>query len=61
MTGIAIYSLIFYEAPTDNGREYPPTAHIIGWSITTLAIIWLPTLFIMRVMKQTENTLLDVS
>lgn len=60
MTLIAIYSLIFYESPKDNGQDYPPTAHIIGWCIAILGLIWLPVLFVMRVLKQEDNTILEV-
>jgi solute carrier family 6 amino acid transporter-like protein 5/7/9/14 len=55
MTVIVGYTLMNYENPKDNGADFPPLAHIIGWILTILHIIWLPLLFILRVFRQNEE------
>jgi solute carrier family 6 amino acid transporter-like protein 5/7/9/14 len=61
MTAIVIYALANYKDPTDNGKAYPPYAHAIGWIIATLGLIWVPLMFVLRVIKQKEITVIDVS
>ena len=61
MTSIAIYSLVYYEKPTDNGREFPMQAHILGWFIASLGLMWVPIMMIARIVKQKDVTLLGVS
>ncbi|KAL7022824.1 hypothetical protein ACKWTF_012396 [Chironomus riparius] len=53
MGAIVVYSLAFYEPPTDNGQDYPFTAHIIGWCITFLGLIWFPLIMFVEINKQT--------
>lgn len=61
MTLIAIYSLVYYEKPTDNGREFPMPAHILGWCIASLGLVWVPIMMIARIVKQKDITILGVS
>lgn len=60
MGAIVLYTLILYEPPTDNGQDYPSVAHIVGWCITTLAVMWLPLLFVIEIVKQKKGCILQV-
>lgn len=63
MTSIVIYSFVNYEHPKDNSNEFPAIAHVIGWCITALGLIWLPLLMILRIFKKqkNKNTLWEVN
>jgi hypothetical protein len=61
LTAIMIYDLAKFKLPDDNGYPYPPMAHAIGWCIAFLGLIWLPVMFVLRVMKQKQEvTLIEV-
>lgn len=62
MTLIAIYALWNYETPTyGKDQEYPLRYHVLGYFIAGLGLIWVPVVMIVRIMKQKEITLVDVS
>ena len=60
MGAIVLYTLIFYEPPTDNGQDYPTVAHAVGWCITALGVMWLPLLLITEVIKQKKKNFIQV-
>jgi hypothetical protein len=60
MGSIVIYSFIFYENPTDNGVDFPRSAHIVGWCITASGLIWLPVVIVWKVMTQEEKGFVEV-
>jgi solute carrier family 6 amino acid transporter-like protein 5/7/9/14 len=61
MTLIAGYALWNYERPTYNGKEFPMGFHVLGWCIASLGLMWVPIVMIMRILKQKEITVVDVS
>lgn len=57
MTSIVIYSFVNYEHPKDNVNEFPSIAHVVGWSITAMGLIWLPLLMILKIFKKKNEKL----
>lgn len=55
MTAIVIYSFVKYENPKDNANEFPAIAHIIGWCLTAVGLIWLPLLLVLKVLKKQKD------
>lgn len=63
MISIVIYTFVFYEHPKDSAGEFPTIAHVIGWCITAMGLIWLPVMMIMKIFKEQKEkkTLWNVS
>jgi len=51
MGSIALSTLINYSPPTYNGLDFPFIAHIIGWCITFLGVMWFPMMMIIEIRK----------
>ncbi|KAG5670418.1 hypothetical protein PVAND_000684 [Polypedilum vanderplanki] len=56
MTAIVIYTFVYFELPSDGDYQYPVGAHIFGWFIALLGLIWVPVIFTTRVWKQKQET-----
>lgn len=61
MTAIVIYSLVNYEQTLQDVKGYPMWAHVLGWCIASIGLIWVPIVMIARIVKQKEITIVDVS
>lgn len=57
-----IFSLINYEPPTyHNGKyEYPTWAHGLGWSITAVSLVCIPSYAIVTIVRAEGDTWFEV-
>lgn len=61
LSALVIYLVIEAKFIKDDASTFPAGAHAVGVCIAVMGSIWLPLVFVWRVMKQThEKTLIDV-